>query len=156
MYFCFPGFSLSNITMSDTEENEQIARAMALSLQGLEAQIDQEEQESLDLKRAIAASLGKTVDQLTARDMLLADAPVAAPKPASPVTNKRPREEDSNDSYPQHRVLKRFDNSSTRFWKGVVKLTYVKGFIGPDYIRFQDIVQKVRKILDNTKFSNQN
>lgn len=125
--------------MSDTEENEQIARAIALSLQGFEAQVDHEEQESLDLKRAIAASLGKTVDQLTARDMLLAD----TPKPTTPTSNKRPREEDSTNSLSQHRVLKRFDNSSTQFWDGVVKLTYVKGFIGPDYIRFQDIIQKV-------------
>ncbi|KAG2236996.1 hypothetical protein INT48_001763 [Thamnidium elegans] len=119
--------------MSGSEENEQIARAMALSLQGLEARMSQEEQERSDLKIAIAASLGKTVDQLTARDMLLADTPA---KPSL----KREREEDAISG--QHRVLKRFDNSESQFWNGVVKLTYIKGFIGPDYIRFKDIVQK--------------
>lgn len=122
--------------MSDREEQEQIARAMALSIQGLDAHIDQEQQEKQDMKAAIAASLGKTVNQLTARDMLLADT-------SPPVSNsKRPREEEAV-SYPVHRVVKRFDNSEARFWDGTVKLTYVKGFVGPDYIRFEDIVQKV-------------
>ncbi|KAL7334984.1 hypothetical protein PS15p_200532 [Mucor circinelloides] len=125
--------------MSDDEEREQIARAMALSLQGLDAQFDQEQQEQQDMRAAIAASLGKTVDQLTARDMLLADTSL----PASNHINKRPREEDeTSNSYPVHRTVKRFDNSEARFWDGTVKLTYVKGFVGPDYIRFEDIVQK--------------
>ncbi|CAO3651027.1 unnamed protein product [Mucor hiemalis] len=116
------------------DENEQIARAMALSLQGLEAEIVQEDQEQLDLKAAIAASLGKTVDQLTARDMLFAETP-------SNNNNKRKREEEEALSG-QHRVLKRFDNSNKLFWDGIVKLTYVQGFVGPDYIRFEDIVNK--------------
>lgn len=125
------------------DENEQIARAMALSLQGLESELAHEEQEQLDLKAAIAASLGKTVDQLTARDMLLAE----TPKPnisnnnSSNNNNKRKREEELSG---QHRVIKRFDNSNTLFWDGIVKLTYVQGFVGPDYIRFQDIINKVR------------
>lgn len=123
--------------MSSDDENEQIARAMALSLQGLEAQLYQPSQEDLDLKAAIAASLGKTVDQLTARDMLLAETP------RENVNNKRPREEDLQQESGQHRVLKRFDNSNAQFWDGKVKLTYVQGFIGSDYIRFEDIVQKV-------------
>lgn len=117
------------------DENEQIARAMALSLQGLESELAHEEQEQLDLKAAIAASLGKTVDQLTARDMLFAE----TPKP-NISNNKRKREEDISG---QHRVLKRFDNSNTLYWDGIVKLTYVQGFVGPDYIRFQDIINKV-------------
>jgi len=127
--------------MSDDEERQQIAKAMALSLEGLEARFDQEQQEQNDMKAAIAASLGKTVDQLTARDMLLADASL----PVSNSNNKRPREEETSSSYPVHRIVKRFDNSETRFWNGIVKLTYVKGFVGPDYIRFEDIVQKVSK-----------
>lgn len=130
--------------MSDDEEREQIARAMALSLQGLDAQFDQEQQEQQDMRAAIAASLGKTVDQLTARDMLLADTSL----PASNHINKRPREEDeTSNSYPVHRTVKRFDNSEARFWDGTVKLTYVKGFVGPDYIRFEDIVQKVGDLM---------
>jgi tyrosyl-DNA phosphodiesterase-1 len=129
-------FFLLKRKMSFDDENEQIARAMALSLQGLEAQINQNEQEDLDLKVAIAASLGKSVDQLTARDMLLSETPK--------ITAKRPREEDEVEvTSGQHRVLKRFDNSNTQFWNGVVKLTFVKGFIGSDYIRFEEIVQKV-------------
>lgn len=126
--------------MSDDEERQQIARAMALSLKGLEAHFEQEQQEQHDMRAAIAASLGKTVDQLTARDMLLADASL----PVSNHNNKRPREEEVGGSYPVHRVVKRFDNSESRFWNGTVKLTYVKGFVGPDYIRFEDIVQKVQ------------
>ena len=118
--------------MSFAEEDEQIARAIALSLQGLESRIETEDKEDDDMKAAIAASLGKSVDQLTARDLLLAE----TPKPV----NKRPREEELTN---QHRVMKRFDNSNKFFMDGIVKLTYVTGFIGADYIRFQDIVQKV-------------
>ncbi|CEP13302.1 hypothetical protein [Parasitella parasitica] len=127
--------------MSDNEEKEQIKRAIALSLQGLKTQLNQEQQEQQNMKAAIAASLGKTVDQLTARDMLLADT-------SAPVSSyKRPRDEKSVP-YPVHRIVKRFDNSETRFWDGTVKLTYVKGFVGPDYIRFEDIVQKVSGYMD--------
>lgn len=121
--------------MSDDEENQQLARAMALSLQGLEAKLTREEQEKADLKLAIALSLGKPVDQLTARDMLFADTHPPA------VSQKRPREDASTG---QHRVLKRIDHSLSQFWEGTVKLSYVQGFIGPDYIRFKDIVQKVK------------
>ncbi|KAI7901975.1 tyrosyl-DNA phosphodiesterase-domain-containing protein [Cokeromyces recurvatus] len=123
--------------MNSDDENEQIAKAMALSLQGLDSQLRQEQKEKDDLRKAIAASLGKKVEELTARDMLLAE-----------TTNpplKRPREEDENDDVnvlPTHRILKRLNNSEARFWDGVIKLTYVKGFIGPDYIRFEDIIQK--------------
>lgn len=123
--------------MSDSEENEQMARAIALSLQGLETRISQEERENLDLKNAIAASLGKTVEQLTARDILLAD---TTPQPAI-TNNKRPREEETNTARPH--VIRRFDYSNQQFWNGIVKLTYVKGFVGQSYIRFQDIIQKV-------------
>lgn len=123
--------------MSDIEENEQIARAIALSLEGLQSHTSQEQQEQNELKLAIAASLGKSVDQLTARDMLMAE--IAPP----PTTNKRTREVEESGT---HRVMKRFENSDARYWDGTVKLTYVKGFIGPDYIRFEDIIQKVRFI----------
>lgn len=127
--------------MSDDEERQQIARAMALSLEGLEAHFEQEQQEQHDMRAVIAASLGKTVDQLTARDMLLADASLHV----SNHNSKRPREEEEvGGSYTMHRVVKRFDNSEARFWNGIVKLTYVRGFVGPDYIRFEDIVQKVQ------------
>ncbi|KAI8082631.1 tyrosyl-DNA phosphodiesterase-domain-containing protein [Gilbertella persicaria] len=118
--------------MSDVEENEQLALAMALSLENLESHMSREAQEKDNLKSAIAASLGKKVEELTARDMLLAD---ISSLPAT--NNKRPREEDA--IYP---ISKRVNNSDTRFWDGTVKLTYIKGFVGPDYIRFQDIVQK--------------
>jgi tyrosyl-DNA phosphodiesterase-1 len=120
--------------MSDSDENKQIAQAIALSIRSLESRLDQDEQEKQDLKEAIAISLGKQVHELTARDMLLADASNNAS------ASKRPREEELSS---MHRVLKRFDNSETRYWDGTVKLTYVKGFVGPDYIRFEDIVQRV-------------
>lgn len=119
--------------MSDTEENEQVARAIALSMQGLENRLSEEERETMDLKEAVAASLGKTVDQLTARDMLMAG--------TAPQTNKRPRE--IEPAATPRKVVRRFDFSNQQFWNGVVKLTYVKGFVGQNYIRFQDIVQKV-------------
>lgn len=119
--------------MSDTEENEQVARAIALSMQGLENRLSEEERETMDLKEAVAASLGKTVDQLTARDMLMAG--------TAPQTNKRPREIELAAT--PRKVVRSFDFSNQQFWNGVVKLTYVKGFVGQNYIRFQDIVQKV-------------
>jgi tyrosyl-DNA phosphodiesterase-1 len=127
--------------MSDTEENEQIARAIALSL---ESHLDHEQKEQDELKLAIAASLGKKVEQLTARDMLTAD--------MSSAPRKRPREEESTTN---QRVLKRFDNANARYWDGTVKLTYVKGFVGPDYIRFEDIIQKVRLIKISTSVYSQ-
>jgi tyrosyl-DNA phosphodiesterase-1 len=110
--------------MSDSED---IQRAIALSL--LDPSDDVKEEEN-ELKMAIAASLGKTVSQLTARDLLMAD--YDSHKPAqkrsaidlTTSTNKRQK-------------------TPTRFWDGTVKLTYIKGFHGPDYITLAEIIQKV-------------
>ncbi|KAI7897075.1 tyrosyl-DNA phosphodiesterase-domain-containing protein [Mucor mucedo] len=120
--------------MSDTEEQEQIARAIALSLSGLESRLTEEERETQDLKEAVAASLGKSVDSLTARDMLTAGS----------VSYKRPREQEPIVAEQRKVVVRRFDYSNQQFWDGVVKLTYVKGFVGQTFIRFEDIVQKTK------------
>ncbi|KAI8984565.1 tyrosyl-DNA phosphodiesterase-domain-containing protein [Mycotypha africana] len=117
---------------SDNEE-EQFARAVALSLQ---SQIMDKEKEDNDLKVAIAASLGKSVDQLTARDLLMADVSASS----STANKTRGREDDSNSlSEPDPKRLK---HTETKYWDGTIKLTYVKGFTGPDYVRFEDIIQK--------------
>lgn len=119
---------------SDMDENEQIAKAIALSL---ESHIDHEQKEQDELKLAIAASLGKKVEELTARDMLMADLS------SNPSPLKRAREEE----FETHRALKRVEKPDARYWDGTVKLTYVKGFVGPDYVRFEDIIQRVSKSL---------
>ncbi|KAG1040269.1 hypothetical protein G6F46_012053 [Rhizopus delemar] len=112
--------------MNNAEENEEIAQAIALSLR---SHIEEQEQENEELKVAIAASLGKTVDQLTARDLLLGA--------ADPVRKRKQSEEIDIGS-----VTKRVDLSNAKYWEGTVKLTYVKGFTGPDYVTLKDIIQK--------------
>ena len=119
--------------MNNAEENEEIAQAIALSLR---SHIEEQEQENEELKLAIAASLGKTVDQLTARDLLLGA--------TDPVRKRKQPEEIDIGS-----VTKRVDLSNTKYWVGTVKLTYIKGFTGPDYVTLKDIIQKV---LINFKF----
>lgn len=123
--------------MNNAEENEEIAQAIALSLR---SHIEEQEQENEELKVAIAASLGKTVDQLTARDLLLGA--------ADPVRKRKQSEEIDIGS-----VTKRVDLSNAKYWEGTVKLTYVKGFTGPDYVTLKDIIQKV---LINFRFSSIN
>ncbi|KAI8879910.1 phospholipase D/nuclease [Backusella circina FSU 941] len=109
--------------MSDSED---MKRAIALSL------LEHSDNEQDDLKEAIAASLGKTVSQLTARDLLMAD----YDSQKSKRTQKRPPAVDlTQDS---NKRIK----TPTRFWEGTVKLTYIKGFHGPDYITLPEIIQK--------------
>lgn len=115
--------------MSDTEEQEDIARAIALSLSGLERRLTEEEREMQDLREAVAASLGKSVESLTARDMLTAN---------NVSEKKRPREVQVEE----RKVIRRVDSSGP-YWHGVVKLTHIKGFVGQSFIRIQDIIQKV-------------
>lgn len=110
--------------MSDYETDMRKAMAESLS-----HHLQEQEKENDDLKEAIAASLGKTVEQLTARDLLLATDPV----------RKRQRSEDLSSIV----TTKRVDTSNSKYWDGTVKLTYVKGFTGPNYIKLSDIVQRV-------------
>ncbi|CEG64799.1 hypothetical protein RMATCC62417_01711 [Rhizopus microsporus] len=109
--------------MSDYETDMRKAMAESLS-----HHLQEQEKENDDLKEAIAASLGKTVEQLTARDLLLATDPV----------RKRQRSEDLSSIV----TTKRVDTSNSKYWDGTVKLTYVKGFTGPNYIKLSDIVQR--------------
>ncbi|CEJ03148.1 hypothetical protein RMCBS344292_17136 [Rhizopus microsporus] len=122
--------------MSDYETDMRKAMAESLS-----HHLQEQEKENDDLKKAIAASLGKTVEQLTARDLLLATDSV----------RKRQRSEDQSSIV----TTKRVDTSNSKYWDGTVKLTYVKGFTGPNYIKLSDIVQRVIILHNVSPFLNQ-
>lgn len=129
----------------DPEQND-IDRAIALSLQQehhdsnnsstAQAAADRVSDHNDDMRTAIALSLGKSVDQLTAREAL---GLTAATKDVVEQYNKRKRQEDTSDSSSS-------SNKRTMdqryYWDGVVKLTHVTGFTGPNFIRFEDIVEK--------------
>lgn len=128
----------------DREQND-IDRAIALSLQQehhdnsssstAQAAADRVSDHNDDMRTAIALSLGKSVDQLTAREAL---GLTAATKDVVEQYNKRKRqeEEDTSDSSNKKTMVQRY------YWDGVVKLTHVTGFTGPNFIRFEDIVEK--------------
>ncbi|KAI9033710.1 tyrosyl-DNA phosphodiesterase-domain-containing protein [Phycomyces nitens] len=112
---------------NDNDENE-LEYACALSEKSFLESVNEEERERKDMIEAIAASLGKTPDQLTAREMLT-------------LTLNPPRKRTFLDNSAEC-SRKRPTNSPVRYWDGVVKLTHVPGFVGTQFIRFQDIVEK--------------
>jgi tyrosyl-DNA phosphodiesterase-1 len=112
--------------MSDSED---IQRAIALSLLDHSDDVKEEEDE---LKMAIAASLGKTASQLTARDLLMAD-----------YDSHKPAQKRSAIDLTTTASNNKRQKTPTRFWDGTVKLTYIKGFHGPDYITLAEIIHKV-------------
>lgn len=110
--------------------NDPMAEASNLSLESLKRQMEEEEREKSDFMEAVALSLGKTVDQLTARDLLNATAePKQSPKRRSSAIDV--------DTQPKKLA------AVPRYWDGVVKLTHVDGFVGTSFIKFEDIVEKV-------------
>lgn len=127
--------SLSSRAMDD---DEQLKQAIALSLRDRLEGSSSEQQEQHEMKQALALSLGKTVEQLTARDMMrLQDSMDAGQARKRPMSDSAPPTPDSKRTAPE------------RFWDGAVRLTYVKGFTLDNAIRFEDIVQKsqLRKAL---------
>ena len=107
----------------------------------LTQRLDDEERENGDIRKAIALSLGKSPEQLTAREMLLG-------LPASRTKRQLPNDSsgDTGATASDHRPSKKSTPAPIRYWDGVVKLTYVTGFTGPNFIRFEDIVQRVREL----------
>ncbi|KAI8377756.1 tyrosyl-DNA phosphodiesterase-domain-containing protein [Radiomyces spectabilis] len=123
--------------MTNANDDDELARAIALSLQEAESTLAAQNYEKEQLKLALAASLGKTPDQLTAREVLSLE--LEEPE-SEPISNKRPL----SDVIPQHepKVAKSKTAGNTRYWDGVVKLTHVTGFTGTTYIKFEDIIDK--------------
>ncbi|KAI8139444.1 hypothetical protein BJV82DRAFT_252278 [Fennellomyces sp. T-0311] len=133
-------------------DNEQMRQAIALSLQQHQHEtqnasaaqsdnrlgdlftqrLDDVDRENEDIRKAIALSLGKPVEQLTAREALGLVPGV-----------KRSLTDDSGPTVGQD-ASKKPSAGLPRYWDGVVKLTHVTGFTGPNFIRFEEIVQKVK------------
>ncbi|KAI8074463.1 tyrosyl-DNA phosphodiesterase-domain-containing protein [Gongronella butleri] len=144
--------------MSDsTSDDEQLALAIALSLDEekghYQAHLDKQQQEIEDRKLALALTLGKSVDELTARDMLALDsasvvidddngnisgAPVGSSSSSIIGAGKKRAADESSSSSNNSKSARKFD----RYWQGTIKLTHVRGFSGPTFIRIEDIVQK--------------
>ncbi|KAG1454708.1 hypothetical protein G6F56_007251 [Rhizopus delemar] len=129
--------------MSQAEENDNIARSVAsLFTSRLEDREDE------DLKEALAASLGKTVSQLTARDLLLGGSSSSS---SSSNSNSNSGSGSGGGGGgikrqasppPAPTSVKRPDILFEKYWDGIVKLTYVQGFVGPRYLSLKEIVQK--------------
>ncbi|KAG0171189.1 hypothetical protein DFQ28_004094 [Apophysomyces sp. BC1034] len=109
--------------------DDHLSKALESSLNDLKREMDEQEREKDDLKKAIAASLGKSVDQLTARDLLNATMDGDS-------SNKRRLPPDITDAPPNKKPR------PEKYWDGVVKLTHVTGFSGLSFITSADIVQK--------------
>lgn len=119
---------------TDDEDQQQLKLALELSLQDVQKDIDEQEREKQDTIAALAASLGKSVDQLTAREVL--SVTMGADIQRAP---KRPAEDTNSSAAPS----KKPNTTGDRFWEGAVKLTYIAGFTDPRAIRIEDIIQKV-------------
>ncbi|KAL1934864.1 hypothetical protein VTP01DRAFT_7046 [Rhizomucor pusillus] len=118
---------------TDDEDQQQLKLALELSLQDVQKDIDEQEREKQDTIAALAASLGKSVDQLTAREVL--SVTMGADIQRAP---KRPAEDTNSSAAPS----KKPNTTGDRFWEGAVKLTYIAGFTDPRAIRIEDIIQK--------------
>ncbi|ORZ22399.1 tyrosyl-DNA phosphodiesterase-domain-containing protein [Absidia repens] len=145
---------------SDDDNDDDLSHAIALSLQQDEndhhdsspwqpqlssIQLDRHEQEQQDMKLALALSLGKTVDQLTARDILMADSNTNQNYSDNKRAQPTPEEHDrSSWNSVKKKKISSTTTTFTKHWDGVIKLTYVRGFVGPSFIRFEDIVQKTQ------------
>ncbi|KAF7729254.1 hypothetical protein EC973_004784 [Apophysomyces ossiformis] len=110
-------------------DDHHLSRAIHSSLEDFKRGIEEHEREQEELKMAIAASLGKSVDQLTARDLLNATMDENPP-------SKRKHSPEPTESLPNKKT------GPPRYWDGVVKLTHVSGFPSSSFIKFEDIVQK--------------
>ncbi|ORZ03026.1 tyrosyl-DNA phosphodiesterase-domain-containing protein [Syncephalastrum racemosum] len=120
------------------DEDEDLKQAIALSLRDRLEGNDSDQHEQHEMKQALALSLGKTVEQLTARDMMRLQDSMGSNQ-----GEKRPFSESTSPTSDAKRT------APERFWDGVVRLTYVEGFTLASAIRFEDIVQKshLRKAL---------
>lgn len=116
-------------TRSD-DEDEQLRHAIQLSL--LQEEIGYRDTESEEIRKAIALSLGKPVEQLTAREALGLT--------LDSDNKKRSLPTEQQSTSPQKRQA---TTTASKYWDGIVKLTHVTGFTGPNFIRFEEIVDKV-------------
>ncbi|CAO3618381.1 unnamed protein product [Cunninghamella blakesleeana] len=144
------------INTSD-EENDNLFRAIALSLEGndnvLETRV--QEQEKLDMRKALALSLNKKVEELTPREILMMESSIntttiTTKRKASMSENNNSNTEGQNKAKEEKLPLKRtkidstsaVSNTTANYWDGIVKLTYIRGYFGPNFIRIEDIIQK--------------
>ncbi|KAI9310710.1 tyrosyl-DNA phosphodiesterase-domain-containing protein [Dichotomocladium elegans] len=132
--------SLSEQNMEDVEFQRAItlsleshAQAAASLLRGTETGANDEDE---DIRRAIALSLNKPVEKLTAREALGLTPAAEAAK------NKRMLERASGSTATHNNKRMRTEKEGSFFWEGVVKLTHIDGYSGPNFIRIEDIILK--------------
>jgi tyrosyl-DNA phosphodiesterase 1 len=116
--------------MADNEQSDMEA-AIRQSLQQLENDLEQQKREKEELRQAIALSLGKPVESLTARETLAATLGSSTKRPLDHSTSVVTESKKQNTGMA----------SMPTYLDGVVKLTHVKGTTGPDYITIQQVIE---------------
>lgn len=103
--------------------------AIQQSLQQLKEDLERQEREKEELRQAIALSLGKPIEKLTARETLslTLDSGVKRSNDTQSTSNEQSKRQKQADmlTYPN----------------GTVKLTHVKGFSGPDYLTIDQVIE---------------
>jgi tyrosyl-DNA phosphodiesterase-1 len=116
--------------MADNEQNDMEA-AIQQSLKQLENDLEQQKREREEIRQAIALSLGKPVERLTARETLAATLESSIKRPLDESTSVATESKKQNTGKP----------SMPTYLDGVVRLTHVKGTSGPDYITIGQVIE---------------
>jgi tyrosyl-DNA phosphodiesterase-1 len=116
--------------MADDEQHD-LEVAIQQSLQQLENDLEQDNREKEELRQAIALSLEKPVESLTAREVLSATLGTATKRPLDDSTSIATQTKKKNTGKP----------SMCTYADGIVKLTHVRGTSGPDYITIEQLIE---------------
>ncbi|CAO3660682.1 unnamed protein product [Umbelopsis ramanniana] len=116
--------------MADNEQNDMKV-AIQQSLKQLENDLEQQKREKEEIRQAIALSLGKPVERLTARETLAATLESSIKRPLDESTSVATESKKQNTGKP----------SMPTYLDGVVKLTHVKGTSGSDYITIGQVIE---------------
>lgn len=119
--------------MPDNDQHDDMEAAIQQSLQQLQEDMTQHEREKEELRWAIALSLGKPIEKLTARDTLSA-------LPILEAGTKR-LSDSQTAALLRSKKIKTEPETMRTYFDGVVKLTHVHGFSGPDYISIESVLE---------------
>ncbi|GAB5587517.1 hypothetical protein Unana1_02417 [Umbelopsis nana] len=119
--------------MPDNDQHDDMEAAIQQSLQQLQEDMTQHEREKEELRQAIALSLDKPVEKLTARDTLSA-------LPILEAGTKR-LSDSQTAALLRSKKIKTEPETMRIYFDGVVKLTHVHGFSGPDYISIESVLE---------------
>jgi tyrosyl-DNA phosphodiesterase-1 len=115
--------------MDMSNNDGDMEEAIQQSLQQLKQDLEQQEKEKEELRQAIALSLGKPVDKLTARETL-----------ALTLDSGVKRSSDGQ-SCSSEQSKKQKQEGMLTYPDGQIKLTHVKGFSGADYITVDQVIE---------------